>query len=57
MLNIKAFPDHLDSYLYLARLLLLKGEHAQAERHLHKVLAIQPGNSEALEFLKKVQLS
>jgi Tfp pilus assembly protein PilF len=54
-LNLHAFPDHLDSYLYLARLFQSKGDYTQAECHLRNALAIEPGNCDALELLEKVQ--
>lgn len=54
-LNIHAFPDHLDSYLYLARLHLQKGKNAQAEELLRKALSIQPENNSALDLLDKAR--
>ncbi len=53
-LNLQAFPDHVGSYLFLARLFLKKGEHSRAEESLRKALATQPENPVALELLSKV---
>ena len=54
-LNIHAFPEHVDSYIHLAKLHLHKSEGAQAEETLLKALAIQPDSAAAVELLEKVQ--
>jgi CubicO group peptidase (beta-lactamase class C family) len=53
--NLQAFPDHLGSYLFLGRLLLRKGEHAQAEEFLRKALTIKPENSTVMVLLEQVR--
>jgi len=54
-LNIHAFPEHMDSYLYLAKLYLQQGKRAQVEETLMKALAIKPSCAAAAEMLEKVQ--
>ena len=54
-LNLLPFPEHIESHLFLARLLLGKGERAPAEDILRKALVLQPGNSAVLELLEKVE--
>ncbi len=54
-LNLYVFPEHLDSYLLLARLRLRKGEHPQAEAAIQKALALAPENATALKFLEKIR--
>ncbi len=54
-LNLHAFPDHLGSYLFLARLLLQQAEHAQAEEFLRKAQAISPLNPTVSDLLEQVR--
>ncbi|MBN1935038.1 MAG: beta-lactamase family protein [Anaerolineae bacterium] len=59
-LNIQAFPEHTESYLYLANLYLQAVNYAarvsaQAEECLLKVLSIEPGNTAASKLLEKVR--
>jgi CubicO group peptidase (beta-lactamase class C family) len=51
-LNLRAFPDDVNSYLYLAKIYLQKGQLARARESLEKALAVQPANTEATEMLK-----
>jgi CubicO group peptidase (beta-lactamase class C family) len=54
-LNIHAFPEHMDSYIYLAKLYLQQGKRAQAEETLLIALAIKPDCAAAVELLEKVR--
>jgi CubicO group peptidase (beta-lactamase class C family) len=53
-LNLQAFPEHIESLNLLGKLYFQKGEYHQAEEHLLKVLAIQPGDAAAMEMLEKI---
>jgi CubicO group peptidase (beta-lactamase class C family) len=53
-LNLQAFPEHIDSLNLLGNLYFQTGELHQAEEHLLKVLAIQPGDAAAMELLEKI---
>jgi CubicO group peptidase (beta-lactamase class C family) len=54
-LNIHAFPGHMGSYLYLAKLYLQQGKRAQAEETLLIALTINPDSIAAAELLEKVK--
>jgi len=54
-LNIHAFPGHMDSYLYLAKLYLQQGRSAQAEETLLIALTVNPDSIAAAELLEKVK--
>ncbi len=54
-LNTHAFPEHTESHLYLARLYLESGRHAQAEASLRRVLSIEPDHAAAAELLDRVR--
>lgn len=54
-LNLHAFPNHLDSYLFLARLLFQQADHAQAEEFLNKAMKINPDHPTVLDLLEQVQ--
>ena len=54
-LNLHAFPEHMDSYIYLAQLYLQQGVKMQAEETLLKALAISPDCAAAAELLEKVR--
>jgi tetratricopeptide (TPR) repeat protein len=54
-LNLHVFPEHMDSYIYLAQLYLQQGGKMQAEETLLKALAIKPDCTAAAELLEKVQ--
>ena len=56
-LNVHAFPGHMDSYIYLAKLHLQQGKHAQAEWTLMKALSIKPDCAAATELLQKVRMA
>ncbi len=45
--NIHVFPEHLDSYMFLAKLYMRKGDRTRAESAIQKVLALDPGNDMA----------
>jgi len=53
-LNLHVFPEHLDSYLFLAKNYLRKGDHAQAEGALRRALAIQPDRADVLDMLNRI---
>jgi CubicO group peptidase (beta-lactamase class C family) len=54
-LNIHAFPEHMDSYLYLAKLYLQQGRSAQAEETLLKAFSIKSDCAAVAELLEKVK--
>jgi hypothetical protein len=54
-LNTELFPQSTDSYTFLARLYLRKGERAQAEVTVRKSLLLQPEDAEAIAALAKIQ--
>lgn len=54
-LNLHVFPQHMDSYLYLAKFQLQNGQRARAEETLMKALAIRPGNAAAAELLERIK--
>jgi CubicO group peptidase (beta-lactamase class C family) len=56
-LNVHAFPGHMDSYIYLAKLYLQQGKHAQAEETLMKALSIKPDCAAAAELLQKARMA
>lgn len=45
--NIHVFPEHLDSFISLAKLYKRKGNRTRAESAIQKVLALDPGNDMA----------
>jgi tetratricopeptide (TPR) repeat protein len=49
--NTHVFPEHLDSFIFLAKLLLQKGDRARAESTIQKILTLDPGNDMAQSFL------
>ncbi len=53
-LNLHVFPEHLDSYLFLAKIHLQKNDHARAEASLRRALAIQPDRADVLDMLNKI---
>jgi CubicO group peptidase (beta-lactamase class C family) len=53
-LNLQAFPNDVDTYTFLARLHIRKGETAQAEEALRKALTIEPENMEVMNLLDQV---
>jgi len=54
-LNLSVFPNHLDSYLFLAKNHLWLGEQRQAEAALHQALALDSQNTAAIALLEKVR--
>jgi len=54
-LNLHAFPEHMDSYLYLAKLYLQQGRGTQAEETLVRALTSKPDYVAAVELLQRVQ--
>jgi len=52
---IKIDPEHVDARLYLSLLYRELGEIRKAAEQLHKVLEIDPNNSGAQKFLKKIE--
>jgi cytochrome c-type biogenesis protein CcmH/NrfG len=54
-LNLQAFPEHIESYLCLAKLHLREGKHARAEEFRLKALSISPGNPAVTELLASVR--
>jgi CubicO group peptidase (beta-lactamase class C family) len=54
-LNLDAFPEHVDSYLALAKLYLQKNERVQAESLLWQVLSIDPDDPTARELLEQAR--
>jgi tetratricopeptide (TPR) repeat protein len=52
---IKIDPEHVDARLYLSLLYRELGEIQKAAEQLHKVLEIDPNNSGAQKFLKKIE--
>lgn len=54
-LNLHVFPEHVDSYLYLAKLCLTNGNVGQAEEALSNALAIQPDNPAIQDQLQKLR--
>jgi tetratricopeptide (TPR) repeat protein len=56
-LNLHAFPNNVDTYIFLARLYALKGETAQAEEAVRSALSIEPDNMEAVNLLEKIAIA
>lgn len=54
-LNLQAFPTHLDSRVYQARLWLARGARARAAEILRAVLALRPGSVSVAELLKMAE--
>ncbi|MBN2387032.1 MAG: serine hydrolase [Anaerolineales bacterium] len=54
-LNIDLFPQSLDSYIFLAKLHLRKGECSLATKILRRALEREPGNPEATDLLAQVE--
>ncbi|MRR32251.1 tetratricopeptide repeat protein, partial [bacterium] len=52
-LNIRAFPEHIESYTYLANLYLQRGDPQQARVTLLKALEKEPGNTAVADLLEK----
>jgi CubicO group peptidase (beta-lactamase class C family) len=50
-LNLRVFPGHVDSWLFLVELHLQKEARGAAEAALRKVLELDPGNARAAELL------
>ena len=50
-LNLRAFPEQVDSRVYLARLWIHKGQRARAEECLRVALALQPGSVSVADLL------
>jgi CubicO group peptidase (beta-lactamase class C family) len=55
-LNVHAFPGYMDSYIYLAKLYLQQGKHAQTEGTLLKALSIKPDCAAVADLLLKVRM-
>jgi CubicO group peptidase (beta-lactamase class C family) len=56
-LNLHAFPNHVDTYIFLARLYLRKGQPSQAEEAVRRALSIEPENMEAINLLEKIAIA
>ena len=54
-LNLRVFPNHFDSYYFLAKNHLLRGDRAQASAILQKSLELWPGESMAAALLEEIQ--
>jgi CubicO group peptidase (beta-lactamase class C family) len=54
-LNTKVHPKHLDSYIFMARLYLQKGETAQANASLQKAQEIDASNLVVMDLLEKAK--
>lgn len=54
-LNLSVFPDHADSYYFLAKNHLRKGDHSQARAMLQKALELAPDEPMATALLEKIQ--
>jgi CubicO group peptidase (beta-lactamase class C family) len=54
-LNLHIFPDHIDSYLFLAKNYLRMNNRAQAGSILQKILALDSGNTVAIDLLEIAQ--
>lgn len=52
-LNLSVFPQHIPSYLSLAKFYRQTGQLAQAETTLRRALVIQPDRGDVLEMLEK----
>jgi len=52
-LNLRVFPDHVDSYTFLAKNYLRKGDRTQARMMLQKALERSPGDPAAAALLEK----
>jgi CubicO group peptidase (beta-lactamase class C family) len=55
VLNIHAFPEHVESYTHLAGIHLQQGKPAQAEECLEKALSLEPGNPLATGLMEKIR--
>jgi TolA-binding protein len=47
-------PTFLDAQLNLGKILYVKGKLKEAASHFESVLKIEPGNSEAIVYLKRM---
>jgi len=56
-LNIRVYPEHVDSYLQQARLDLKTGQLTQASEILREALSIEPGNAAAAGLLSKASVT
>jgi tetratricopeptide (TPR) repeat protein len=54
-LNRRVFPDHMDSFLFLAKNHLRKNDRARAVAVLQEALAIAPQNQAVTAMLEKVR--
>jgi CubicO group peptidase (beta-lactamase class C family) len=54
-LNVRVFPDHTDSYFFLAKNHLRKGDRIRAEAVLEKALAVAPGDAAITKLLEKIR--
>jgi len=54
-LNLHVFPEHTESYFFLAKNYLRQGNRARAEAMLQKILEILPGNPVATKMLENIR--
>ena len=55
MTAIKIDPGHVDARLYLSMLYADMGELKKAAEQLHELIAIEPANARAREFLERIE--
>jgi cytochrome c-type biogenesis protein CcmH/NrfG len=54
-LNLHVFPEHLESFIFLANAHLQKGDRTRAKEILQKALVLAPKSVTIAELLEKAQ--
>jgi Tfp pilus assembly protein PilF len=54
-LNLQVFPDHLDSYLFLAKIQVQQDDRARAQAVLERALAAAPGDAAVAGLLADIR--